>query len=202
MQFKSLKRVLCVFTLVMSAACGSEETVSNTSYDFTATVRSGPSAGTELHGDLILIPTTDANSANGIMYIPASGTAPEQSIRTSAVKTGSTIDLTFTLADGRTMKGSGPFAGDFTNGQATIDGMLTGPASGDGGDWAGKLRPCTPFQRERCTEGFYKCTKSATVQCSAVSVAAGFGNLLTNGNVVCRACIESVLIIPECRCQL
>jgi hypothetical protein len=202
MSLKSLKLALCVSAFTLAAACGSDDPVNTTPYDFTATVRTGPSAGTELHGDLMLIQTSDPNHANGIMYVPASGTTPEQSIPTSANKVGSTIDLTFTMPDGRLIKGTGPFTGDFTTGQGTINGALTGPGTGDGGDWAGKLRPCTPFQRERCTEGFYKCTKTKSVMCSAVSIAAGFGDLLANGNIVCRACIESVLVIPECRCAL
>lgn len=80
----------------------------------------------------------------------------ETSIPVVGSVTGTTIDLTFTLADRGQIKGTGTLAKPFEECPEPMEGTLTGPQSGDKGDWGGCGSRC--FNDCRAIGGgFYEC---------------------------------------------
>lgn len=111
-----------------SAAC---------SYDFSATVRSGPAAGTEVAGALYISRTTDDAFMGSLR--PRDGSAP---LTVGGHLAAGQMTLQIQLADGRTMTGSGAYAGAFEACQMNLAGELTGPSAGDTGDWLSQRILC------------------------------------------------------------
>jgi len=188
------------------AACSSSDTsdamLPSATYGFGATVRTGTSQGTSYQGDLVLVQSVDANHGEGVMYIPAAGSTPAQTIPVSAVVAAGNISLTFTMADGRVINGVGPFSGAVSDTASAVQGSLTGPAADDKGDWAGTGRPCTTYQRKLCTDGITKCVQYSQYRGPCPYQNTDFGNILSNREPTCRTCVQTQLIIPECRCTL
>lgn len=152
--FPDFKMLVCAAAL---AACGGSESVAGDagadaprdvpridldaarmapacSYTFQADVRSGPSAGYALRGQLTLVQGA-SGAAAGVLVpdgVPANDRARLVMV-TAAVASGS-ITMRFTLPDGRLVVGTGPFAG-FSMCPGDVVGTLTGPSAGDMGDW-------------------------------------------------------------------
>lgn len=107
------------------------------SYDFTATIRSGPSAGTEVRGSLAMVQS--GTTVNSIL-VPM-GSADRNTTTSVAVPTtASNGNITLTIPQGSAnIVGTGAFSG-FSPCPSQLAGTLTGPMSGDTGDWLGTIQ--------------------------------------------------------------
>lgn len=160
----------------LTAGCGGDEPAEQMQDDplkdskgvcayenFDATVTEGPSAGLKAEGTLTLIEEMDGTLSGKLESKDAMGA--ETSIPVTGKITDLTIDLTFTLADGGKISGTGalptPFeqCGGPTKGMdpgPKMEGTLTGPKAGDKGNWGGYGSRC--FNDCRLIGGgFYEC---------------------------------------------
>ena len=101
-------------------------------HGFDATVRQGPSAGTEVSGDLTIEISADGTLSGDLK--PASGGAD---ITVTGQATGRAINLAFDLGKisgvEQYLFGVGTVAGDICD--SPTGGPFVGPQPGDSGDW-------------------------------------------------------------------
>lgn len=112
------------------AGCGSSsEAEAQDIYvsEFTATVRSGPDKDLELHGVLVLGPAS-GSTVNGTLQ------TKDGDVTVAGALDGG-LGLTFTLSDGRMVKGTDMAVTSVDTWPAKLEGGLTGPAADDTGDW-------------------------------------------------------------------
>jgi len=137
--FGSLMMICVCFT---NGACDSGEgdSLSTTvapycASEFRADVRQGPHAGMSVTGTLVLMP----RPAGGVAaFLAHPGQEGDEPMEVPATLTNGQLTLTFAVPEG-TIVGSGPFDGDYESCPEELLGDLTGPVSGDSGDWAGLL---------------------------------------------------------------
>lgn len=158
--------VLALVSGLLGAGC-SDEPAENTKEDplasskavcaydpFDATVREGPSIGLAATGVLTLIEENDGSLRGKLESKDDKGVKTEIPVVGSV--TATTIDLTFTLADGGQIKGTGTLDKPFEQCPDPMKGTLTGPQAGDKGDWGGYGSHC--FNDCRAIGGgFYEC---------------------------------------------
>jgi hypothetical protein len=143
-------RILVIgLIMVMLAGCGgtSETTptpaaaakVAGCQYKFDATVREGPSAGTNVGGTLVLVQAKpdDAGSFKGAVVPPGVQVAGAQFVPVTAQVNGKDVTLTFSLADGSQITGTGTTEAGIGDCRGTMSGSFTGPKANDKGDWLG-----------------------------------------------------------------
>lgn len=97
---------------------------------FDATVRTGPHAGSAVSGQLVLAALDGTDKLYGHLF-PAGGGG---GVPVSGSHTDTTLQLSFQSELG-TLDGAG--AVDGTLCKEGVEGLLTGPAEGDAGDWIG-----------------------------------------------------------------
>lgn len=107
---------------------------------FHANVTAGPSAGLVVTGALTLIEEMDG-SLHGKLETK-DDSAQKTSIPVTGTVTATSIDLTFALPDGAMIHGQGALDKPFDTCPEPIQGTLTGPQSGDSGDWDGYGSRC------------------------------------------------------------
>jgi hypothetical protein len=142
----------------------------NCQYLFDATVRSGADKGLNLGGTLALVQSSDTAASGYVM--PDAGTEPATDlVPVMAQIDGLNITLTFTLADGRTMIGTGTMEAPIKDCAGTMQGDFTGPGADDRGDWktGAELSKCISAGVSACVAQFG--TQNSKV-CSANAVAA------------------------------
>jgi hypothetical protein len=125
------------------AGCGGASADASCDAAFEATVKTGPDTDTLLFGQLHLDQLSDTTWSGYLDPYTASdaGPVPPTQITEKVTVTGTTagdsITLTFALADGRKMTGTGqvPSGQSLCTASGKVTGDLTGPAAGDTGDW-------------------------------------------------------------------
>ena len=117
-------------------------------YRFEATVRSGPDAGLALNGTLALMQNSDTAAVGYVYSLDQTATAVPV---LAELGDQNAVTLTFTLAADESIIGTGYLTANINSCFGGIEGVLTGPTSGDVGDWIGTsctLNPssasCTP----------------------------------------------------------
>ncbi|MBF2055161.1 MAG: hypothetical protein IGS03_17055 [Candidatus Sericytochromatia bacterium] len=106
---------------------------------FEATVRSGPSQGTQLTG-LLTFKTLANGQLENAKLISATG----ETIAVDGQIVNGRASLNFRLADGGVVAGTGEFENRQNLCAGTLTGPLTGPQPGDSGDWLGDADGTAP----------------------------------------------------------
>lgn len=139
MDLASKTIALVLLALVCGAGCEGEEQQEfpMCSYDFEATVRSGPHQGLELQGTLEVLDLSEITKG-GIAGVFTPTSAPEQKMYVGGSAIDGVLDLDFMLADGSMVRGTGPISEAPSACTQDVKGSLVGPAPGDIGDWLGE----------------------------------------------------------------
>ena len=103
-------------------------------YRFEATVRSGPDAGLALNGTLALMQNSDTAAVGYVYSLDQTATAVPV---LAELGDQNAVTLTFTLAADQSIIGTGYLTANINSCFGGIEGVLTGPTSGDVGDWIG-----------------------------------------------------------------
>lgn len=103
-------------------------------WDFEATVRSGPDMGLSLRGPLFLRLTSAGVAEGGLLWQREGMATVEIPVR-ATIDGSNNITMTFTLADGRRVTGTGPMGAAFSTCPRRFEGSANGPAMDDRGDW-------------------------------------------------------------------
>lgn len=184
---KNLLTLSCAVLSIVSA-CGDASTNpapttsavarATCNYDFEATVRSGPATGTSVHGALIIGRTSTERFAGELR--PRDGSAP---LQVGGMLSNGALSLQVRLADGRTLNGSGTYAGAFESCQMNLTGDLTGPTAADRGDWLGIRRTC---QRN--------CNACLDNACQSTCESPTGGQLVPGGSCVGLLCPTNCVV--------
>ncbi len=131
--------------------------------DFSADVRRGPSAGAHVAGALTLA-QVDATTLRGTLTPP--GGSP-MAVRGELA--GRAITLHFPMPQG-TITGTGTLSADFARCPVPLRGDLTGPLTGDAGDWIAGVVDASPrcFTYEGADGPAVSCSTGTGMRCVCI----------------------------------
>ncbi len=178
---RNFQRFLATMVFSLAAACGSSDDVATTPYDFTAAVRTGSDSGMTLHGDLVMI-AGDSNHGGGSLNVLDANGASIQQVPFQVETSGGNMALTFALTGGKRLTGMGMVGGTVDAPPVSITGSLSGPGTGDSGDWAGKQ--CVKKNATKCAQEGRTCAQVCQ---------SGMSTTLFGYSCTCNA--------PDCFCQ-
>lgn len=171
-----------LFLSAMVSACSSaddpatSEPATFCEWNFEATVRRGPDMGAAYRGPMYLRATTAGAAEGELLARDAAGAVTEVPVH-ATYDAANLITLRFTLADGRTLSGTGPMGAPFSTCPRSFTGSANGPAADDTGDWV--------------TSFFGNGSDAGTPTCTTPTVS---GATFSNGKVYVNAagsCIQT-----------